>query len=473
MGLLYERVASNLEGAISKGVYPIDSRLPSIRKTSEREQVSIATVIEAFARLEERGLIEARPKSGYFVRGQAAADGVPGVSRPPKRPNAVAVASLALEFCVVERLSGMVSLGTALPSSETLGIEAFARVFARAVRIHQGQTGKYEATEGAAPLRRVIAHMLADNGALMREDEVVITNGCQEALSLALKATTRPGDVVAVESPTYFGVLQALEGAGLRVLELPTSPRHGVDLDALERVAERGQVRACILAPNFQNPLGFKMSDAAKERAVEILARHQVPLIEDDVYGVLGIGNRRPRTAQSFDISGNTIQCGSFSKTVSPAIRLGWMVPGRHIDEVLRHKFLANISTAKIAQLAMAEYLSGNKFRKTTQAAARTYARRCELLRRTVLRHFPEGTRVTAPAGGFVLWVEMPRGYDGMELFERAREIGITFFPGRIFTASNSYATCLRLSVGAIKEDDIPDLMERLGGLARQIGPNG
>ncbi len=142
-------------------------------------------------------------------------------------------------------------------------------------------------------------------------------------------------------------------------------------------------------------------------------------------------------------------------------------MPGRYIDEVLRHKFLANISTAKIAQLAMAEYLAGYKFRKTTQAAARIYARCCELLRRTVLRYFPKGTRVTAPAGGFVLWVEMSPGYDSMELFEGAKEIGIAFFPGRIFTASKNYANCLRLSVGAIKEDDIPGLMERLGNLAR------
>lgn len=365
-----------------------------------------------------------------------------------------------------------VPMGTAVPSAETLPIDVVARANARTARLHRAQMAKYEDPRGARSLREAIARLLLESGSTVRHQDVIVTNGGQEALALALRAVAKPDDVIAIESPTYFGILQAIEALGLRALELPTDPVKGIDLDALEKAIGQGGIKACILAPTYQNPLGFRMSDEDKHRAAEILARHNVPLIEDDVYGSLSLESPRPATVKSFDTKDNVILCSSFSKTVSPALRIGWIVPGRHGEEVLQHKFLLNISTATVPQLTMTDFLKGNRFRRTTQQAARTYARRVKTLRDGIMEYFPQGTRCTLPAGGFVLWVEMPPGHDVMDLHRLASDQKISISPGPLFTRANGYRNCLRLSCGAINENDIPGVAATLGALAHKCRVN-
>jgi DNA-binding transcriptional MocR family regulator len=304
---------------------------------------------------------------------------------------------------------------------------------------------------------------MLDRGAMITPGDVFVTNGAHEALVLALRATTSWNDVVAVESPTYFGVLQAMEGLGLRALALPTDPRKGVDLNALEQVARDGAVKACVLGTIYQNPLGFTMSDDDKGKAVELLGRHDVPLIEDDVYGFVSIDAPGPAPAKNFDRLGNVIYCGSFSKTLSPALRLGWALPGRFATQFLRQKWLANLSTAMIPQLAVADFLKGNRFRRLMQNSARQYARRVMIMREWVLRCFPSGTKCTAPDGGMVLWVELPDDYDAMSALAQARQDGMSFLPGNIFAASDDYRNFIRLSVSATDEEAIPEVTQRLG----------
>jgi DNA-binding transcriptional MocR family regulator len=286
---------------------------------------------------------------------------------------------------------------------------------------------------------------------------------------LALRATTRAGDVVAVESPVYFGVLQALEALNLQALELPTHPRNGIDLESLEATVRSGGIQACILSPTYQNPLGFCMTDPEKQRIVDLLARYGIVLIEDDVFGALGLESPRPRPAKAFDTAGNIIFCSSFSKTISPGIRLGWLVPGRFKDEILRQKFLMNISSPVISQLAMAEFLKGNLYRRVTQSAARKYAQRLQTMRDAVLDSFPDATTCSVPVGGFFLWVEMPGDCDTMTLYRLALDNDITFSPGRLFTRANGYQSSLRLNAAAIGSEGIQDAVTRLGSLAKSI----
>jgi DNA-binding transcriptional MocR family regulator len=472
MSFRYEQIASAMEQAIAKGAYAAGSRLPSIRSARHHYGVSMATVMEAYARLEERGLIQSRPKSGHFVRQPRELQSEPHKSRPSPRAGPVSVARLAMDVLEATSRRDTMPLGTAVPSAETLPIEVLARANARAARLHRAQMAKYEDPRGARSLREAIVRLLLESDCIVRHEDVIITNGGQEALALALRAVAKPGDVITIESPTYFGILQAIEALGLRALELPTDPGKGVDLDALERATSQGGVKACILAPTYQNPLGFRMSDENKREAVGILARHNVPLIEDDVFGSLGLESPRPVTAKSFDSNDSVILCGSFSKTVSPALRIGWIVPGRYAEEVLRQKFLLNIGTATVPQLTMVEFLHGNRFRRTTQVAARTYARRLQALRHAVIEHFPPGTRCTSPAGGFVLWVEMPPRHDVMALFRLAGDQRISLSPGPLFTRANGYRNCLRLSCGAIKEDDIRGATAKLGALAHRCRSN-
>lgn len=454
MNFLYEKVASEIGQAIDKGVYPPGSRLPSIRSTGKRFGVSVATVLEAFARLETKGLVEVRPKSGHFVKAGLNTTSLPRTSRPSPRPAPVSIVDIAMEVLSSSKMA-RVPLGSSVPQLSTLPLDTLARLHARAARLHRKRAGEYEDPMGSIALRGAIAKLINDSGAVVDSSQIVITNGAQEALNLGLRAVTSPGDVVAVESPVYFGVLQAIEALGLRVLELPTHPTNGMNLDALEIAAKAKTIQACVLCPSFQNPLGFNMSDKNKQMAVSILNQHGVPLIEDDVFGTLGLDNPRPLAAKSFDQNDNVLLCSSFSKTISPGLRLGWIAPGKHLEEVVRQKFLGNLSTSIIAQLAMVEFLDGNRFRRTTQTAAGIYTQRLRRMRESVLDNFPAGTTCTSPKGGFFLWVELPAGHDSFELFKLAARESISISPGRLFSQSNTYKNCIRLSCGKIEEEYI------------------
>ena len=415
MSYLYEYVAGELSQAIEQGVFPPGARLPSIRSTQKRYGVSVATVMEAFSRLEVKGLIEVRPKSGHFVRLRPKQANQPGTSRPNPKPGMVSIVDIAMEVLAISNRADSVPFGAAVPSSTTLPLDTVARLHARAARLCRKKMGQYEDPKGSLTLRRAVARLMADGGAIVDPAQVVITSGAQEALNLGLRSVTSLGDVVAVESPTYFGILQAIEALGLRALELPTNPENGVNLNALEKAAKTNNISACVLSPTYQNPLGFSMSEDAKHTAVKVLNRYRIPLIEDDVFGTLGLENPRPMAAKSFDTQDNVMLCSSFSKTISPGLRLGWLAPGRHFKEVVRQKFLANLSTGVVPQQTMVEFLNGNRFRRTTQTAAYSYAQRLVKLRDAVLQMFPDGTRCTAPKGGFFLWVELPKGHDSFE----------------------------------------------------------
>ena len=465
MEFLYEKIASDIGQAIHKGVYPPGTRLPSIRSTGKRFGVSVATVLEAFARLETKGLVEVRPKSGHFVKTGLDTTDLPRRSRPSPRPASVSIVDIAMEVMSSGKMAS-VPLGSSVPQNSTLPLDTLARLHARAARLHRKRVGEYEDPMGSTDLRGAIAKLISESGAMVDPSQIIITNGAQEALNLGLRAITSPGDVVAVESPVYFGVLQSIEALGLRVLELPTHPVTGVDIEALEKAAQAKSIQACVLCPSFQNPLGFSMSNKNKQLAVSILNQHGVPLIEDDVFGALGLENQRPLAAKSFDSDDNVLLCSSFSKTICPGLRLGWIAPGKHLKAVARQKFLGNLSTGVIAQLAMVDFLDGNKFRRATQTAAGIYAQRLRRMRESVLEHFPAGTTCTSPRGGFFLWVELPAGYDSFELFKLAAREGISLSPGRLFSRGNTYKNCIRLSSGKIEEEHIDKAVR---GLARVV----
>lgn len=462
----YEALANEFEGAIQKGIFPIGSRLPSIRETCRQHGISTATVMEAYARLEDQGLIEPRPKSGFYVKRPVEITRIMPSSRPRQQPGEVSVSKLAMDVLEAMARPDVAPFGAGIPNQDLLPTAELARCYSRAARLNHLQLAGYEQPGGASALRDAVAQILIQMGCSESPDDIAITNGGQEALILALRATTCPQNVVAVESPIYFGVLQALEALDLRALELPTHPRDGIDIDALETAASSGSIQACILSPTYQNPLGFCMADPDKQRVVDLLARYGVVLIEDDVFGALGLQNPRPRPAKAFDTTGNAIFCSSFSKTVSPGIRLGWLASGRFRDEILRQKFLMNISSPVIAQLAMADFLKGNRYRRVTQAAATHYAQRLQIMRDLVIESFPDGTTCSAPVGGFFLWVEMPSNYDAMALYGLALDNKITFSPGRLFTRANGYQSALRLNAAAIGQEDMSKAVTKLGSLA-------
>lgn len=269
-----------------------------------------------------------------------------------------------------------------------------------------------------------------------------------EALNLALRAVTRPGDTVALESPTYYGFLQILESLGLRALEIPTHPRTGISLDALEVALRTHEIKAALVMPTVSNPIGATMTDRAKERLVTLLAARRVPLIEDHVYGELHAGGRTPRAAKSYDRSGHVMLCGSFTKTLAPGLKAGWIEPGRWKDRVRMLKFVSSGGHSELVELTLADLLESGGYERSLRQLRRHNALQVEHARRVIAESFPRGTRVTQPAGGYILWVELPRRCDSIALFEKLLERHISIAPGPMFSATGRYRNCLRISVG-------------------------
>ncbi|MDC9603326.1 PLP-dependent aminotransferase family protein, partial [Pseudoalteromonas sp. GABNS16G] len=299
---------------------------------------------------------------------------------------------------------------------------------------------------GKIEYRRQVAQRMAALGIITTPDDILATNGAQEAIILALQAVTSPGDIVVVESPSFPGILQALDVVGLRVIEVPTHPSEGLSLEGLELALEQWPVKACVVVPNHSNPMGATMSDLRKQQMVRMLEAVGVPLIEDDIYGDLYYGMNRPRPAKVFDRTGNVIYCNSFSKTISPGLRLGWMMPGKYLAEARQQKYFSNLGTASVPQIAVAHFLEQGGYDRYLRSARQRYREATDRMRAAVGRSFPEGTAVSRPQGGFVLWVQLPGTVSGTEVFRRAREENINVAPGLMFSTTDKYENCLRLN---------------------------
>jgi DNA-binding transcriptional MocR family regulator len=448
MSFLYETLADELAEQIQQGTLPAGERLPGVRLFSQQRGVSPATAVSVYRRLEADGLVESRPRSGFFVRNRPNVEiAEPGISRPSVRPRAITGQQLSMQLVKAANEPDVVQLGTAVPNIDLLPSRAIERSFAKVLRQHRRAAMGYTFPPGLPELRKQIARRMADAGCRVKPDEIVITNGCQEAVVLALRAVTSPGDIVAVESPTFYGLLQAIDSLGLKALEIPTHPRDGLSLDALQLALEQWPVKACIAVPNFSNPLGYCMPDDHKKRLVKLLQQYKVPLVEDDIYGDLGFAARRPPACKAFDRDGNVLYCASFSKTLSPGLRVGWIAPGgAYFERVEHQKYVANFAGATAPQMAIAELLHTGAYERHVRKARSEYARTVERMTEAVGRHFPEGTKITRPQGGFVIWVELDRKVDTFALSQQLLDKRISIAPGPIFSATQKYKNFLRLS---------------------------
>lgn len=465
---LYAQVASAIERDIERAIYRPGERLPGVRRLAQQYQVSIATALEACRLLEDRGRLEARLRSGFFVRLHRHSPAPqPAVSDPPNEPSAVTGQQLAMQLIKAANDPQLLPLGAAVPHAQFMPVQAVASAMSRTLRQRGASAATYAFPPGQIELRRQIARRMSELGCPTDPDTIVITNGCQEALGLALRALTQPGDVVAVESPTFYGLLQVIEALGLKALEIPTHPHDGIAIEALEFALEQWPVRACIATPNFSNPLGSCMSVGRKRALVELLARRNIPLIEDDVYGDLGFEGARPGIAKTFDPQGDTVlYCSSFSKTLAPALRIGWIAAGRHQPQIEYYKYVLNLASPTAPQLAVAELLERGGYDRYLRQARRDYATAVARMSHAVEKYFPEGTRVTRPRGGFVIWIEFPAAIDGNELYRQALPHGISIAPGTMFSATGRYRNFIRLNCAVPWDARTERAIARLGQLA-------
>ena len=464
----HRTLAAELESMIEGGAFRAGERLPSTRTLARSKGASAATVMQAYESLAERGLVEIRPRSGYYVRGR-----IPRVREQPRArveapPPAETIAVSELVFGVLEQIRDrqVVPLGSAFPSPAYFPLPRLAQDLARAARRMDPWRTVEDLSPGSRELRQQVAKRYALHGVVVGPEEVVITSGAMEALNLCLASVARAGDVVALESPAFYGALQAVERLGLRAVEIATDPVEGIDLAELDRAIRRHPVRACWLMPNLQNPLGATMPEAKRREVVRMLARHGVPLVEDDVYAELGYGEPIP-PAKAFDEKGLVLHCGSFSKSLAPGYRVGWCLPGRFRQAVERAKLMTSIATSVPAQEGIAEYLRQGGYDRHLRRLRRQLRDNGSKLRAAVHESFPEGTHVSRPEGGYFTWLELPAGVDAMTLYRRAVREGISIAPGPLFTATGRFAGGVRLNHGHPWDERMEQAIARLGALAR------
>ncbi|WP_394484642.1 PLP-dependent aminotransferase family protein [Variovorax sp. VaC1] len=465
----YEQLADLIVGMIDKGALSAGMRVPSVRTVSEQHRISIATALQAYRLLEDRGVLVARPQSGFYVSGaRHAALALPSTSRPRTRASTVSISGAVAALLEHASNTSLVPLGCAVPDVGLLQSKRLDLMLARLARQHGARHNVYSPPRGEAALRREIARRSMRTGHALSPDDILITSGCTEALTLALGAVARPGDTIAVESPTYFGLLHTLEVLGLKALELATDPVRGVDVAALARVLDKEPVAACVLSSSFSNPLGSVMTESDKRALLALLAQHAMPLIEDDVYGDIHFGRERPQPFIALDHGKNTvIYCSSFSKSLAPGYRIGWIAPGAHTQRVMERKLAFSLSSPVLPQLAIAEFLEGNTYDVHLRRVRRVLEENLARMVRAIEASFPAETKVSRPTGGFMLWLELPKHFDSRALFEEALEHGICFAPGDVFSASRRYRNCLRLSAGHAWNDRIEAGVRRLGRMAR------
>jgi len=467
--LLYQEIADRLAALIRQGTYPPGARVPSVRQTSEHQDVSISTVLQAYSLLESRGLIEARPQSGYYVRRQLVERlREPEMSAAGRDPSLVSVHELTMMLLDDAVNPKLVQLGAALPNPQLLPVKKLNRIMANQMRQHAAEAHQYLFPPGLESLRTQIAQRAALSGCSLPPDGIVITSGGVEAIDIALHAVCRPGDIVATESPMYFGTLQALEVQGLRALEIPTHPRDGMSIEALAFALEHNAIRAVLVISNFNNPLGSMIPDDKKRELVGLLNRYDVPLIENDVSGEIYFGDKRPQTCKAFDTRGSVMLCSSFSKDISAGIRIGWIAAGRKHAEAAWLKQTLSACSPSLPQMVVAEFLEGGGYDQHLRRIRREYARNVELLSDAVLRYFPSDVRLTRPSGGFVLWVGLPEKVDSLELYKMAHAGGITIAPGYVFSPTQQFPNFIRLNAAEFSYAT-ERAMERLGGMIGEL----
>ncbi len=467
---LYNDIAKHIEQQILEGVLPTGDKLPSVRVLKQAYGVSISTVLQAYYRLEAKSLIESRPRSGYYV--SYCAERIPACpvkSNPKKKAVQQGVTEMIIDFYQNLSNNELVNLSLGVPAADLLPVAKLSKTLHETVsKLPAGGT-YYDNIQGSENLRRQIAKRTMLWGGALSEQDVVITAGCTSALSLSLMAVTKPGDTIIVESPVFYGILQLANTLGLKVMELPTDPATGIDLEALENVLKKQRIHCILLVCNFSNPMGSVMPEDHKKKLVGLIQTHEIPLIEDDICGEIYYGKKRPTPCLFYDDTGLVLWVSSFSKTIAGGYRIGWVAPGRYFDEVMKLKLYLSSSSPTIMQETVANFLENGRYDHHLRRLRETLHANSIKYIHAIGKYFPEGTRVSKPKGSFLLWVELARSVDTEELYDLALARHIAFTPGNIFTLQDQYKHCMRLSYGMLWTESIDKSLEQLGKLVKQL----
>lgn len=465
---LYLKIADRVQSMIDSGTLRAGDRIPSVRHSSVQHQVSVPTVMQAYTVLESRRLIEARPKSGFYVRPRLAVS----LREPVACKRKPAVASLTKFASAISMIqdttdSRLIPFGAAIPGDDLLPLDKLAQLTSSIARKATAASFKYDPAPGCLPLRQELSRLSLDWGCGLDASDFIITHGASEALHLALHAVTKPGDTVLVESPTYYGTLNLLSHMNLKVIAVPSCATHGLDIAATRDALARHSVAAMLVIPNFSNPLGSLMPEASRRELLDLGTAYGIPIIEDDIYGDLPHEGARPHCLKALDREERVILCGSYSKTLAPGFRIGYIAAGKYHQRVMELKNAFNIGGSPLPALTVAEFLRNGGYERHLRKLRHTFRQQVCKMRETVAAVFPGDTRLSNPMGGFSLWLELPGETDIMPIFQQARAAGITFTPGPLFSPDGQFKNCMRLSCGASWSPQIEKALGTLGEIIR------
>lgn len=467
---LYHQIADKLEKQIQSGVLQSGDKLLSVRGLSKEQGISMSTAFLAYTQLENKGLIEARPKSGYYVKfTPRLLPQIPKTFVLKKDMKKVSVDEMISMLYENLSMESVVRFSVAAPDVSLLPVAKLNKAMQEAIRKSKYSCLHYEHVQGNETLRKQIARFAFNWGGVITDDDVITTNGCMEALVFCLKAITQPGDTVAIDSPTYFGIFQAMQNLGLKVLEIPNDPETGMDILYLQRAIERVKIKACLVVSNFNSPTGGTMQDEKKKRLVKLMEDKNIPLIEDDIYGELFFGKQRPKTCKSFDKTGNVLLCSSVSKSLAPGYRVGWAIPGKYKDKVLREKLIHSITNASPTQAAIGLFFENGRYELHLRNLRKALHTNCLKYMQAITQYFPDDTRITQPKGGYVLWLELKKHVNAFEVYEKAIEQNISIAPGQIFSAHAEFTNFIRVGFGIPFSDAVEKSLKTLGSLIKKL----
>lgn len=465
----YDQVTRYINELIEKGDLKPGDKAPSLRKLSKQLGVSIATITQSYVNLEDQGVLSAKPQSGFYVN--ALVNQVNDIAKSaavPRQARRVRFGDLFEEIFRNANNPRITPFGTSNPSMEFMPVKSLTRATRSIISRYPQKSMDYLFPPGDRKLRELIAQQYAQTYTRVTADDIIITSGATEALSISLRTVAKRGDIIAVESPTYFAVLRMIEQMGMLAVEIDTDPVTGLNLESLEDAFDTMDIKAVLASPNTSNPLGCQMPEENKRELVNLLAERDIPLIEDDVYGSVYFGDKAPRPAKSYDLNNIVLSCSSFSKTLAPGHRVGWVIPGRYHKKFLQYKQAWSSATSSINQLALAEFLSSGQYDRHLVRLRVAMREQVERGRFMIAKNFPPGTRVSNPHGGNVLWVEMPPGCDSIDIFNRALEHNIAITPGILFSATRGFKNHLRINCGSPWNDETETALKTLGQIVCQ-----
>lgn len=466
---LYEKIADQIEQQIKEGVFLRGTKIPSVRKSSTQFNVSIATVLQAYGLLEDRGVVKARPQKGYFVQDSIRSNDSPYT----ESNNFEHIPASVKKLLQAPQNANLIQFGENTPDTQFLPIRQLQRSVGRLMRLEPEVCTGYEPTPGAMDLRRQIAIRMLDAGYNAQPDDIAITLGCQNALVNALKAITAPNDIIAIETPTYHGLLQTIRALNLQAIEIPCHPETGIDLIQLERASKKWSIRACIVTPSNHNPTGSTMNEVDRYRLLEICSQSNIVVIENDVYGELSYQDKRLLSLKALDTKDKVIYCSSFSKSIAPGFRIGWVIGGPYHTQIEQQLYVQSLAIPTLTQRAIASFLENGAYDRHLRRIRQIYASNLKRARQVVLNHFPNGTQVSNPTGGFLLWINMPEKISALTLHEQALIQGIGITPGLIFDLSQTFTHHLRLNYAIDWDTSIDNAIRLLGQLASSLLDSG